>query len=57
VQTNKSDRADARAICRAVQEPGMRFVRLAHEEQQARSNKRCKPATASAAASSTIGPR
>ena len=23
------------AICRAVQEPGMRFVRLAHEEQQA----------------------
>ena len=35
VQTNKSDRADARAICRAVQEPGMRFVRVAHEEQQA----------------------
>ena len=35
VQTNKSDRADARAICRAMQEPGMRFVRLAHEELQA----------------------
>ena len=35
VQTNKSDRADARAICRAVQAPGMRFVGLATEGQQA----------------------
>lgn len=35
VQTNKSDRADARAICRAVQEPGMRFVGMASEDQQA----------------------
>ena len=35
VQTNKSDRADARAICRAVQEPGMRFVAIAGEAQQA----------------------
>ncbi len=35
VQTNKSDQADARAICRAVQEPGMRFVGLASEAQQA----------------------
>ena len=35
VQTNKSDQADARAICRAVQEPGMRFVRIAGEAQQA----------------------
>ena len=35
VQTNKSDRADARAICRAVREPGMRFVGVATEEQQA----------------------
>lgn len=34
VQTNKSDRADARAICRAVQEPGMRFVSVATEAQQ-----------------------
>jgi len=34
VQTNKSDRADARAICRAVQEPGMRCVSVATEEQQ-----------------------
>jgi len=34
VQTNKSDAADARAICRAVQEPGMRFVRIATEAQQ-----------------------
>jgi transposase len=34
VQTNKSDQADARAICRAVQEPGMRFVRIATEAQQ-----------------------
>ena len=35
VQTNKSDAADARAICRAAQEPGMRFVGLASETQQA----------------------
>lgn len=35
VQTNKSDRADARAICRAVQEPGMRLVGVASEDQQA----------------------
>ena len=35
VQTNKSDQADARAICRAVQEPGMRFVGMASEAQQA----------------------
>ena len=35
VQTNKSDQADARAICRAVQEPGMRFVAIASEAQQA----------------------
>ncbi len=35
VQTNKSDRADARAICRAVQEPGMRVVGVASEEAQA----------------------
>jgi transposase len=34
VQTNKSDAADARAICRAVQEPGMRFVGIATEAQQ-----------------------
>jgi transposase len=34
VQTNKSDQADARAICRAVQEPGMRFVGIATEAQQ-----------------------
>lgn len=34
VQTNKSDQADARAICRAVQEPGMRFVGIASEAQQ-----------------------
>lgn len=34
VQTNKSDAADARAICRAVQEPGMRFVGMASEAQQ-----------------------
>ncbi len=35
VQTNKSDPADARAICRAVREPGMRFVSIASEAQQA----------------------
>ncbi len=35
VQTNKSDRADARAICRAVQEPGMPLVGIATEDQQA----------------------
>ena len=35
VQTNKSDQADARAICRAVQEPAMRFVGIASEAQQA----------------------
>ena len=35
VQTNKSDQADARAICRAVQEPDMRFVSLASEAPQA----------------------
>lgn len=35
VQTNKSDQADARAIGRAVQEPGMRFVGMASEAQQA----------------------
>jgi len=34
VQTNKSDQADARAICRAVQEPGMRFVGIATEAPQ-----------------------
>ena len=34
VQTNKSDAADARAICRAVQEPGMRVVGIATEAQQ-----------------------
>jgi transposase len=34
VQTNKSDAADARAICRAVQEPGMRYVGIATEAQQ-----------------------
>lgn len=34
VQTNKSDAADARAICRAVQEPGMRFVGIVTEAQQ-----------------------
>ena len=34
VQTNKSDQAYARAICRAVQEPGMRFVGIATEAQQ-----------------------
>ncbi len=34
VQTNKSDAADARAICRAVQEPGMRVVGMASEAQQ-----------------------
>jgi transposase len=35
VQTNKSDSVDARAICRAVQEPGMRFVAIAGDAQQA----------------------
>lgn len=35
VQTNKSDAADARAICRAGQEPGMRFVGMASDAQQA----------------------
>jgi len=35
VQTNKSDQADARAICRAMREPGMRFVTIASEAQQA----------------------
>lgn len=35
VQTNKSDAMDARAICRAVREPGMRFVGIASEAQQA----------------------
>ncbi len=35
VQTNKRDAVDARAICRAVQEPGMRFVAIAGEAQQA----------------------
>ncbi len=35
VQTNKSDSVDARAICRAVREPGMRFVAIASEAQQA----------------------
>ena len=34
VQTNKRDAVDARAICRAVQEPGMRLVRIASEAQQ-----------------------
>src|SRR5690606_12979359 len=34
VQTNESDAADARAICRAVQEPGMRFLGIATEAQQ-----------------------
>ncbi len=35
VPTNKSDPVDARAICRAMQEPGMRFVAIAGEAQQA----------------------
>jgi transposase len=35
VQTNKSDPVDARAICRAVREPGMRFVAIASDAQQA----------------------
>ncbi len=35
VQTNKSYPVDARAICRAVQEPGMRFVAIASDAQQA----------------------
>ena len=35
VQTNKRDSVDAHAICRAIQEPGMRFVAIACEAQQA----------------------
>ena len=46
VQTNKSDVADARAICRAVQEPGMRYVGIARKR-----SKRCKPSIGSAVVS------
>jgi transposase len=35
VKTNKHDAADAEACCEAVQRPGMRFVQLKSEEQQA----------------------
>ncbi|SAL06490.1 transposase [Caballeronia arationis] len=35
VQTNKTDAADARAICLAVQQPGMRYVAPKTVEQQA----------------------
>jgi transposase len=35
VQTNKTDSADAKAICVAAQQPGMRFVAVKTEEQQA----------------------
>lgn len=35
VKTNKTDAADAEAICEAMQRPGMRFVPVKNEEQQA----------------------
>ncbi|WP_152206290.1 IS110 family transposase [Marinobacter changyiensis] len=35
VKTNKNDAADAEAICEAVTRPGMRFVDIKTEEQQA----------------------
>lgn len=35
VKTNKTDATDAEAIWEAVQRPGMRFVALKSEEQQA----------------------
>src|ERR671938_1804099 len=35
VKTNKHDAADAEAICEAVQRPGMRFVPVKGEQQQA----------------------
>ena len=35
VKTNKHDAADAEAICEAVQRPGMRFVPVKREDQQA----------------------
>jgi len=35
VQTNKTDAADARAICTAAQQPGMRTVAAKTEDQQA----------------------
>jgi transposase len=35
VKTNKTDSADAEAICEAMQRPGMRFVPVKTEEQQA----------------------
>lgn len=35
VKTNKHDAADAEACCEAVQRPGMRFVPVKHEQQQA----------------------
>jgi transposase len=35
VKTNKHDAADAEACCEAVQRPGMRFVLVKHEQQQA----------------------
>ena len=35
VKTNKTDAADAEAIWEAAQRPGMRFVALKSEEQQA----------------------
>jgi transposase len=35
VKTNKTDAADAEAICEASQRPGMRFVAVKSEERQA----------------------
>ena len=35
VKRGKNDRADAEAICEAVQRPTMRFVSIKSEEQQA----------------------
>jgi transposase len=35
VKTNKTDAADAEAICEAAQRPGMRYVAIKSEEQQA----------------------
>lgn len=35
VKTNKTDAADAEAICEAVTRPNMRFVQIKTEEQQA----------------------
>ena len=34
VKSNKNDRADAEAICEAIQRPGMRFVAIKEIEQQ-----------------------